>query len=230
MDQNFSYLQDVLEAAVVSAVADFGTIHTILDHKQRAYLAAQVGFPPASLADSLSTNPREQSGALVRAVTQREPVFIEDVEIEQWYESLRPAARAMGVRSVYLIPAISRNGGVIGTLAMMFKRPARISGLRVGNVALYARVAGVVIEAGRLKAELVRRIGGGSSISDAEIKAAIRRLREHPTNTPLVEQIIALGDQYISQLIRELERSDRREAIPATTKLPDGWINRRSAP
>ena len=78
----------------------------------------------------------------------------------------------------------------------------------------YARMAATFIEAGRLKGtvssqepDVIRRI------SDIELKAAIRRLQTHPHNSPLVQQIHALGDQYVSQMQAELARI---EGHPAT--------------
>jgi hypothetical protein len=91
----------------------------------------------------------------------------------------------------------------------------RASAFAYEALGLNARIAADVIEAGRLKGEITRRIGSvPRKISDVELKTAIRRLATNADDSRLVERILALGDRYVSEMIVQVEALQDRRANP----------------
>jgi GAF domain-containing protein len=208
MDLDFSYLQDVLDAAVASVKADRGVVQILLEPQHKFYVAAQIGFSGEFLALVPPSDPADDASAGGRAASTRQRVIVEDIETDQAYAKHRPAARQAGYRTVIATPLFGRNGKILGMFIIHFKERTQPSGFALRALDGYARMAATVIEAGRLKAEIVSRPDHlvSRKISDVEFKGAIRRLRAHPHDSPLVEQIWQLGDQYVSQLLTECER------------------------
>lgn len=207
MFSDFSYLQDLLDSAIAAARVDRGgAVHVLVESQQKFYLAAHAGFP-SFLAASLPPDPSDQSTAIGRATSTRQRVVIQDIEHEDWYASHRGTARSAGYRSLNATPLISPRRKVLGVLTVLYEKPRRPSTLELQVIDTYARMATMVIEAGRLKAAIIRAEAPVTrTVSDIELKAAIRRLRSHPYNSALVEEICKLGDQYVNDMWVEFER------------------------
>src|SRR5438874_5263685 len=119
MDVDFSYLEDLLDSAMAAARADRGAVQVLVEPQHKLFLAAQTGFSPDFLATFPPTDPSDQSTAIGRAASKRQPVLIEDVEREDGYGH-RDDARAARCRSVNATPLISSKGNVLGVLLLFF--------------------------------------------------------------------------------------------------------------
>ena len=206
MDVDFSYLEDLLDSAMAAARADRGAVQILVEPQHKLFLAAQTGFSPDFLATFPPTDPADESTAVGRAASTRQPVLIEDVERDDGYRHRRDA-RTAGYRSVNAMPLIGSRGSVLGVLLLLFKEPQQSSTSTLRALDIYGHVAATFIEAGRLKGAVSRAAPDSARrISDVELKAAIRRLRTHPHHSALVQQIYALGDQYVNQLQAEFKR------------------------
>ena len=212
MDVDFSYLEDLLDSAIAAARADRGAVQILVEPQHKFFLAAQTGFSPDFLATFPPTDPTDESTTIGRAASKRQPVLIEDVERDDGYGHRNDARRA-GFRSVNAMPLISSKGNVLGVLLLLFKEPHQASTSTLRALDTYGHMAGTFIEAGRLKGAVTRADPDSARrISDVELKAAIRRLRTHPYNSALVQQIYALGDQYVNQMRAEFKRIEGHPA------------------
>lgn len=212
MDVDFSYLQDVMDAAVRATHAHRGLVHALADGARKSFVAAQTGLSPAMVARFPAIDFTDSSTAVGRAIFTRQQALLPDIETDAAYALHRPAARLTGSRAVIATPLISRKGGVLGVLVLLYNGPQQFSALMLREAAAHARMAAMVIEAGRLKAEIRNRFGAEvpQSVTDVDLKAAIRRLRPHAGHTPPAERILSLGDQYVTQMLGTLERFSRR--------------------
>jgi GAF domain-containing protein len=215
VDRDFSFLQDVLDAVVATTAADFGIVYVCAEREPKLHIAAQSGLLP-SLAEAVSAPFLEgESNPIAQVMRLRRRLFIEDIESDEAYAPQRDLARRVGYRALSATPLVSHRGRVIGILVILFKRPMRASAFAYEALGLNARIAADVIEAGRLKGEITRRIGSvPRKISDVELKTAIRRLATNADDSRLVERILALGDRYVSEMIVQVEALQDRRANP----------------
>src|SRR5438034_409999 len=98
MDVDFSYLQDVLDAALASVHADRGVVQVIGEPQHKLYVAAQKGFSPKLLAAWSPSDPEDGASASGRAASTRQRVVIEDVETDERCAKHRQVAREAGCR------------------------------------------------------------------------------------------------------------------------------------
>jgi hypothetical protein len=215
VDRDFSYLQDVLDAAVVATAADFGIVYVSAEREPKLHIAAKSGFFP-NLPEAFSAPLLEDaSNPIAQVVHNRRRLFIEDIESDEAYASQRGLAGSSGYRALSATPLVSHRGRVIGILVMLFEKAMRASAFAYEAFGLHARIAADVVEAGRLKGEITRRVGSvPRDVSDVELKAAIRRLAISPYDSPLVERTLALGERYVTQMIMQVEVLQDRRTKP----------------
>jgi GAF domain-containing protein len=207
VNRDFSYLQDVLDAACGAARADLGAIVVLGQANSAAYIAAYHGFEPFGDVILPATQVRDPTTAAGQALAQRELVFLEDVETYAPYAKHRRAARQIGYRGILAAPLIGRSGEAVGVMALMFQQPLRRSAALERTAALHGTLATLVVECGRLKDQLARcaGIGAVSEVPDRDLKTAIRELRVQHPNSTLPDRIRALGEQYVGRLVTTLE-------------------------
>lgn len=205
MDIDSSYLRDVLDAAVSLTRADLGLIHIIDSREAWSRIVTHSG-PDSSTEALVSERAWDPVTPLGRSTTTREHVFREDLA-QQDPTPYVGSERTQGYRSISATPLVGRNGAVLGVLELLFREPQRPS-QRVSHVVrAHARIATVLIELGRLKQEVRKRLPRApDEVGEIELKASIRRLSTQQQNSPLRDQVISVGEQYISQLMTRLER------------------------
>ena len=207
MNRDFSYLQDVLDAACRAAPAEFGAIILLDQSVEAAYLAAYRGYEPKAGVILPAMQVRDPTTSSGRALMHRKLILIPDVETDDLYKAHRPAARLIGFRSVLAAPLTGRAGEPIALLILMFRHPQRNSAAIIRTAMLHANLATLVVEAGRFKDQLERRAGPQSAneVSDRDLKVAIRELRRKYADGTVRDRIRTLGEQYVGGLVTTLE-------------------------
>lgn len=120
---------------------------------QRLHHCAAPSLPPeyCRIIDGALIGP--QAGSCGTAAFRRERVVVTDIETDPLWEPYRDVARPFGLRACWSTPIMDKEGRVLGTFAMYFKRPASPSPLhqRLTDIAL--RVASIAISRTRQEAE-----------------------------------------------------------------------------
>jgi signal transduction histidine kinase len=138
-------LGDVLECAMRATHADFGTVQIYDPHTATLSLANQRGFGPEICAYLRSIRAGD-APACALALTQREYVVVEDVQIDPRCASYRALAADAGFRAVQCAPMRERGDRILGILSMQFREPHRPSEREQRFHCLYARQAAGVVE------------------------------------------------------------------------------------
>jgi PAS domain S-box-containing protein len=147
-------LQEMLAASIELLGADMGNIQLLDEERGVLAIHAHRGFerPFLDFFAEVTTDDDSGSGRTLRA---GERTIIEDVEIDEPYEPLRPVARDAGYRAVVTTPLIGRSGRPVGMLSVHFRVPHRPDEHRLRLLDLYARQAADFIE--RLQADAALR-------------------------------------------------------------------------
>lgn len=120
---------------------------------QRLHHCAAPSLPPeyCRIIDGALIGP--QAGSCGTAAFRRERVVVTDIETDPLWEPYRDVARPFGLRACWSTPIMDKEGRMLGTFAMYFKRPASPSPLhqRLTDIAL--RVASIAISRTRQEAE-----------------------------------------------------------------------------
>jgi PAS domain S-box-containing protein len=104
----------------------------------------------------LVTGPVDGRTACGRAILERRRVVIEDVDLDERFGALLPAAHAAGFRAVQSTPLFSREGEPLGAITTYFRKPHRPSDRDLRLTDLYARQAAAMIERNRTEQALQR--------------------------------------------------------------------------
>jgi PAS domain S-box-containing protein len=138
-------LKDVLENAIVTCGADFGSIQLLNPQAGALEIVAQQGFRDEYVSSFQSVRLNDGT-ACARAMQSGERVIIEDVELDPAFEPHRRAAAAAGFRAVQTTPLRTHDGAIVGALSTHFRRPHRVSERDERLLDLYARHAADLIE------------------------------------------------------------------------------------
>ena len=158
-----SSLGDILENAMASCDAAFGTIQLYSRNAGGLQIAVQRGFDEPLLEHFRLVRAEDRAAASARALRTQQRVVLEDVTRDADYAEHLPAALRAGYRALQVTPLSSHHGGVVGMLSTHFRSPHRLSAREAKLLDLYARHAVDLIE--RLRA-------------DEALKAADRRKDE----------------------------------------------------
>jgi len=132
--------------------AEKGLVCTFDPGREVLSVAASLGFGPRTL-DALQGKPVDRSASGL-AFVESVRVAIEDAETDPRIVEFRELARAEGVRAVHSTPLISRDGEVLGAIALHFATPHKPSEREIRLADICARKASVFIERARAE-ELV---------------------------------------------------------------------------
>jgi signal transduction histidine kinase len=158
-----SGLGDILENAMTSCNAEFGTIQLYSRNVGGLEVAAQRGFGAPFLEHFRLVRADDRAAASARALRTQQRVVLEDVTRDAEYAEHLPAALQAGFRALQVTPLRSHHGGIVGMLSTHFRSPHQLSAREAKLLDLYARHAVDLIE--RLRA-------------DEALKAADRRKDE----------------------------------------------------
>jgi signal transduction histidine kinase len=125
-----------------------GTIGSILlldEDGTRLRHGAAPGLPaPYNAAvDGLSIG--AGAGSCGTAAFRREPVVVEDIEVDPLWEDFRELARAHGLRACWSTPILDRHDRLVGTFALYCRTPRRPSRRDLRLVELATSTAGIAI-------------------------------------------------------------------------------------
>jgi PAS domain S-box-containing protein len=143
----------MLGAVIELLHADKGNIQLLDPERNVLTIAVQRGFDEEFL-DFFREISSNDDSACGRALRSREPVVIEDVEVDTPYAPLRPIARAAGYRGVVSVPLLGFDEQPLGMLSTHFTSPHRPTTEELRRLELYARQAADFIERCRVDAAL----------------------------------------------------------------------------
>ena len=158
-----SGLDDILDNAMASCNAAFGTIQLYSRNVGGLEIAVQRGFGVPFLEHFRLVRAQDCAAASARALRTRQRVVVEDVTRDAEYAEHLPVALQAGFRALQVTPLRSHHGGIVGMLSTHFRSPHQVSAREAKLLDLYARHAVDLIE--RLRA-------------DQALKAADRRKDE----------------------------------------------------
>jgi signal transduction histidine kinase/CheY-like chemotaxis protein len=185
-------LRSMLEAAMELLSADKANVQ-LLNDRGVLTIEAHQGFGP-EFAAHLHAIYAEPSSACRRALRSGEQIVIEDIETDESYAPLCPAAREAGYRAVVSTPLVSGDGSPQGVILAHFRAPHRPTEGELKRLALYARHASDFIHRCRVERDLRR--------SEEELREANRRKNEflallgHELRNPLAP--IAMASHLLS--------------------------------
>jgi len=165
-------LDQLLEAAIAAASADFGNIQ-ILDPKgSRLEIVAHRGFSPAWL--DYWRHVDGGRGACGAALESGARIIVEDVAQSPIFggSEEREVHLAAGVRALVSTPLVGRSGPV-GMMAVHHRAPHRPSARELRLLDLVARRAAEIIERMRIEAALRRSEARASGVLMTSVEAII---------------------------------------------------------
>jgi PAS domain S-box-containing protein len=115
-------LRVALETAVELHGADFGQI--LLYDRSAGVLrtASSIGFTTPMPERMACFTPGPGTGASGDAFVSQRRAVVFDTENDSRFASIREIARAVGLRSVHSTPIVARSDGIVGVLAVYFKK------------------------------------------------------------------------------------------------------------
>ncbi len=135
--------------------ASSGLISIVDRPRDRLDTAASVGFGPRALEDLHER--KGDDGACGLACAGGTRVVIEDTETDPRFAESRELARRENIRAVHATPLISRDGAVLGALAVHSPAPRRPSAREVRIADICARKAAVFLERARAEESVRQR-------------------------------------------------------------------------
>jgi signal transduction histidine kinase len=149
--------------------------------------------------DGLPIGP--QAGSCGTAAFRKQPVVVEDIDVDPLWESYRDMARAHGLRACWSVPLIASDGRVLGTFAFYYKdaRKAAKGDLETASRAAY--LAGIAIERKQLEEQLRGLSAHVESVREEERAGIAREIHDQ------------LG-QALTALKLDLAWIERRTAAP----------------
>jgi PAS domain S-box-containing protein len=149
-------LDEILDAAIAIAGADFGSVQIIDPDTKDLRIVTHRGFP-AWWVDYWNKAPAGH-GACGTALRNGQRVIVEDVEKSSIFIGTPELEiqRKAGVRAVQSTPLLNREGAPLGMISTHFKRPGRPSDRALRMLDLLARQAADLLE--RIDAEAALRL------------------------------------------------------------------------
>jgi len=137
-------LEEVLAATVEIQGADFGHIELYDGFSRLLVIVAHHGFDQNLLNDLIKSSCETTVSG--RALTERQPIVIEDIREDPRFASHCPLALAAGYVAVQATPMFGRVGQPLGVISTHFRRPHRPSDSELRLTGLYRRLASEVVE------------------------------------------------------------------------------------
>ena len=148
-------LVQVLETQIPDMVA---AVALLSEDGKRLRLGAGPSLPEACARalDGSAVGP--QAGWCGRSAHLRRPVIVADLETDPVWLEYRHPALADGIRACWSVPIISTAGEVLGTLALLHRRPTAPSSIHLGLITFGTALARIAIERDRADGERERLI------------------------------------------------------------------------
>ena len=133
-------LDAVLEATLSLHDTRLGNAQLLDSGKRVLEIAVQSGFSDGFLHTFRTVSSTDDS-ACGRALRERRPILIADVNTDAEYAPMRDIAAKAGYRAVQSTPLITSEGDLIGVLSTHFPEPRLPSDMAMVLTRLYARLA-----------------------------------------------------------------------------------------
>jgi signal transduction histidine kinase/CheY-like chemotaxis protein len=146
-----SGLRDILDNAMASCGADFGTIQLYSRSAGGLRIAVQRGFDAPFLEHFKLVRQQDRGAASARALRTQQRVVLEDLTRDTDYAEHLAVAQQAGYRALQVTPLRSHHGDVAGMLSTHHRSPHAVSAREAKLLDLYARHAVDLIE--RMRAE-----------------------------------------------------------------------------
>jgi GAF domain-containing protein len=134
--------EDAVRRILIDVVAlhgaEFGSIQ--LPTEDGLVIVDQHGFDTDFLRAFRKVR-SEDGCACARALKERRPVVVIDIETDEAYAPCRTAARQAGYRSVQSTPMLSNDGTVIGVISTLFANVHTPTPIEMNTVSLYSGLA-----------------------------------------------------------------------------------------
>lgn len=125
------------------------------DEKHLVHGAAP-GLPPPYVRAIDGTPIGPKAGSCGTAAHLNERVIVEDVVTDPLWEDYRDLALEHGLRACWSQPIVSKQGRVLGTFALYYRRPRRPTGVELTLIEAAAHLASIAIERREAERALLR--------------------------------------------------------------------------
>ena len=207
-------LEDVLENAIQTCGADFGTVQLLNAQSGVLEIVVQRGCQEDFLSQ-IRTMQMNAGTACALAMQRGERIMIEDVEVDTGYEPLRQFAASAGYRAVQSMPLKTHDGAIVGILSIHFQRPHRISERDQRLLDLYARHAADLIErlryeqalrdADRRKDEFLATLAHELRNPLAPLRNGLQVLRLAGADKEIADQAMAMMERQLGQMVHLID-------------------------
>lgn len=200
-------LQEIVQVVAESCGADMSSILLVDAEARELTHGASVGLPEEYVRTTARVpigGPR--GGCCGMAAQSGEVVIIEDMRTHPLWQPYLELSERFGLRAVWSVPIVGRDGKVLATFATYYREPYRPSPEQIELVKAYAQHAAVAIENARLYEQLAR--------SEEKFAKAFRSSPDDITITALADgRFIDVNESF-------LERSGyRREEVLGRTNI-----------
>lgn len=150
-------LYEIMRAVAQACGTNMNTVY--LADKQDIYLVASMGLPE-EFVRAVSRVPigGPLGGCCGTAVARGQTVIIEDMRSDPLWEPYLELSERFGLRAVWSVPIIGREGRAMGTFAAYSREPYRPSIEQINLMEIYAGYAAAIIDAARFYREIERRL------------------------------------------------------------------------
>jgi PAS domain S-box-containing protein len=204
-----SLLDDIMEAAILAAEADKGTLQLIRPDSEALEIVAQCGFDQ-SFIDFFSSVSHGSAAVCAAAFQKGERVIVEDVMASPIFVGTPALDMQLtaGVRAVQSTPLINRRGEMIGVLSTHWSKPQRPDGNILRYIDLLARQAADIIERKQLE-ELAK-------IDEKRLLSIIKISQHNPKSVKelldyALDEAVALSESKLAYIVYYDE--NKRECI-----------------
>ncbi len=128
----------ILTDAIALQGAEFGNVQLLVDRELA--IVAQRGFSPAFLKAFWRVS-AEHGTACGRALQQRVPIMIADVEKDSEFAPFRDEAKQAGFRAVQSTPLVSTDGKPVGIVSTHFVNLHQPTPIEMDTLLAYSSVA-----------------------------------------------------------------------------------------
>jgi PAS domain S-box-containing protein len=203
-------LEEILRTAAAIKGTDLGLLSLCDADQNELRIGASLGFSE-ELLNAFERVP-SGGGPCGRCFRERQPVVVEDVEIDPLFAAYRDVARRAGFRGVHCTPLITRSGDILGVLSMHFHEPRRPTSRETHVIELCARQAVDFIE----NARLYRQLWEGDRRKDeflatlahelrnplAPISNSLHLLRLTSELSPSAERVRQIMERQVGHMVR----------------------------
>jgi PAS domain S-box-containing protein len=219
--------QDALLAILATVVelhaGDMGLLTLYDDATGCLDVAASVGFSADLLAELKGMKPGPMNGTCGAAFAARQRAVAEDVRNDPRFEGLRDFARRAGFRAVHSTPVLTRDGRILGVLAVQFRTPrtpvpreiqlADMCARHVAQTLEFSRTERALRDSEQRFAAFMEHLPGAAWIKDADgryLYANPECGRIFPVATPQALNGKNDFDIFPAETARQFQENDRR--------------------